>query len=88
MYKVEIFFRCILGGGICVFMNIKYGKNISRIGICILEKKEMNDDEFCFIVILVVFGWFSEDCLKYKVCCFIWECIVYCWYNVGKNYLY
>lgn len=56
MYKVEIFFRCILGGGICVFMNIKYGKNISRIGICILGKKEMNDDEFCFIVILVVFG--------------------------------
>lgn len=53
MYKVEIFFRCILDGGICVFMNIKYGKNISRIGICILEKKEMNDDEFCMCVFVL-----------------------------------
>lgn len=87
-YKVEIFSRCTLGGGTCAFTNIKHGKNTSRIGTRILEKKEMNDDEFRLTVTLVVSGRFSEDCPKYKARCLIWECFVYRWYNVGKNHLH
>lgn len=92
-YKVEIFSRCTLGGGTCAFTNIKHGKNTSRIGTRILEKKRNERWRILYgrsrlTVTLVVSGRFSEDCPKYKARCLIWECFVYRWYNVGKNHLH
>lgn len=92
-YKVEIFSRCTLGGGTCAFTNIKHGKNTSRIGTRILEKKRNERWRNLYgrsrlTVTLVVSGRFSEDCPKYKARCLIWECFVYRWYNVGKNHLH